>query len=530
MAIYRLQRFPSVCMHCLKPVDLQTNFTSINSYHDELHCTIEQKSAELFGVPGSNDMREIPAAVRNMLPNQICQECLLAMVAFHQYQSKLRCLMKFSVGLAHLLHSNADPLVELFGIHGRYLVQVLKSFNICRGKEEYITLEMLLQEVTGFDQYKNRDSEDSATSGEGRQSQSPYNSNDLFISEEYCEPRRPCVSQKMQKAGPNRNTEIERERKQLSNLKSDKAVVTDLKKRKSDKSVKNNATTTFIEGTSLCKCKYDFCDKIFTDLLSMKKHIRKDHKTFVCNICGSVRQFYSHYKHHMARHNTSTIFICEYCNAEYSTKQELINHLKVVHIVNPDEECTCNVCGVVCRGKYHFNRHMKSHNIERKFVCPVCSKAFKTSHHLRRHADVHQKLQYRCAMCDTSYGRRDKMRAHLEIVHNIQSYFVCVVCLATFDEDGLLQQHMERHRNPKMLECCTCLGVFLSEADLKDHCCITYQDSYLCCGRDFRYHSYYNKHMMVEHGIKCNVRVKPPKDKLLSQYRALRPAAKVRNC
>uniref|UniRef100_A0A182Q681 C2H2-type domain-containing protein n=1 Tax=Anopheles farauti TaxID=69004 RepID=A0A182Q681_9DIPT len=162
----------------------------------------------------------------------------------------------------------------------------------------------------------------------------------------------------------------------------------------------------------------------------------------------------------------------------------------------------------------------------RKFPCPECPLSFKTGYHLKRHhATIHQDQRFPCTVCNTSYGRREKLRAHMEIVHKIQSYFVCEVCLVSYESPDLLQRHITRHQNPKPLECGICLTPSVRASDgsfLTNHNCITYQNNYECCGKDFGYHYYYNRHMLTVHDIKMNARVKLPEGTLLSQFRAMR--------
>lgn len=107
----------------------------------------------------------------------------------------------------------------------------------------------------------------------------------------------------------------------------------------------------------------------------------------------------------------------------------------------------------------------------------------------------------------------------------IQSYFVCEICLVSYESEDLLQRHVYRHEHPKPLECATCLTPNARTSDGNysgNHICITYQNSYECCGKDFGYHYYYNRHMLTVHNIKTNARVKIPKGTLLSQFRAMR--------
>ncbi|XP_053674171.1 zinc finger protein 572-like [Anopheles nili] len=175
-----------------------------------------------------------------------------------------------------------------------------------------------------------------------------------------------------------------------------------------------------------------------------------------------------------------------------------------------------------------FSSKMQLESDVRKYPCPECPLSFKTGYHLKRHhATIHQDQRFPCNVCQTSYGRREKLRAHMELVHQIQSYFVCDICLVSYESSDLLQRHVYRHQHPKPLECGTCFTPSVRLADesySSNHICITYQDSYECCGKDFGFHYYYNRHMLTAHNIKTNARVKLPKGTLLSQFRALRSA------
>ncbi|EDS26700.1 conserved hypothetical protein [Culex quinquefasciatus] len=107
----------------------------------------------------------------------------------------------------------------------------------------------------------------------------------------------------------------------------------------------------------------------------------------------------------------------------------------------------------------------------------------------------------------------------------IQTYFVCDICLQSYNARDKLEEHKTHHENPKPLQCGVCLTAYVSQEEFNSHLCITYKDDYVCCERDFKYHFYYNKHMFLVHGLKTNVRVKPTQGLLLGQVRAMRKQA-----
>ena len=100
--------------------------------------------------------------------------------------------------------------------------------------------------------------------------------------------------------------------------------------------------------------------------------------------------------------------------------------------------------------------------------------------------------------------------------------FFCDVCVEWFDSPENLAVHMGRHRDPKELECPTCLVVFTT-AELKSaHLCISYRDDYVCCGEDLKFHKFYNNHMFIKHGTRTNVRVRMKPGQLFGTIRANR--------
>lgn len=57
----------------------------------------------------------------------------------------------------------------------------------------------------------------------------------------------------------------------------------------------------------------------------------------------------------------------------------------------------------------------------------------------------------------------------------VQTRFVCDVCVQAFDSQEKLDSHKARHASPKELECATCLVVFPSADRFDGHLCITYR-------------------------------------------------------
>uniref|UniRef100_A0A1Q3EXQ3 Putative c2h2-type zn-finger protein n=1 Tax=Culex tarsalis TaxID=7177 RepID=A0A1Q3EXQ3_CULTA len=266
------------------------------------------------------------------------------------------------------------------------------------------------------------------------------------------------------------------------------------------------------------------CDQEFETKKELDKHKRQEHRDYMCDTCGlSFEQKFA-LETHRKRHADVRQYKCDYCPMEYFTRPEMLLHTKQVHL--NAFEVKCPECSLSFKTKSTLNQHLKSHTNQRTHTCSVCGFGFKSYTHLNRHIkSVHQDVRYNCEHCEISYGRKDKLRMHMEKVHNIQTYFVCDICLQSYNARDKLEEHKTHHENPKPLQCGVCLAAYVTQEEFDTHLCITYKDNYICCERDFKYHFYYNKHMFLVHGLKTNVRVKPAQGLLLGQVRAMRKQA-----
>ncbi|KFB50776.1 AGAP005568-PA-like protein [Anopheles sinensis] len=262
------------------------------------------------------------------------------------------------------------------------------------------------------------------------------------------------------------------------------------------------------EGKTGHLCANPYCMKLFDTKEELKRHkIENTPHSYVCELCGTVLKHRASYDVHLERHVGITHFQCPYCSSTFFTHTETIAHVASMHLSEDREKCP--QCGAMFKSRKLLNQHLESHATERNYHCKDCQASFKSQHQLNRHVKtVHQDVRFNCEHCDASYGRRDKLRMHMEKFHQIQSFFVCTICVRSLPTKEALQEHLDRHSNPKDLECGTCLLVCLTPEAFEKHICITYQDDYVCCGRDFKNHFHYNRHM-ASHGIKVNARVRP---------------------
>ena len=65
------------------------------------------------------------------------------------------------------------------------------------------------------------------------------------------------------------------------------------------------------------------------------------------------------------------MFNCEICESNFSTKDSLRRHVKIVH--GEQKKFVCNVCSKTLRSKIDLNSHMKTiHEDKKCFICDSC--------------------------------------------------------------------------------------------------------------------------------------------------------------
>ncbi|XP_040162177.1 zinc finger protein 2-like [Anopheles arabiensis] len=575
MTVFNLLTFPNVCRACLQSV------------HPDQMETLDTHRPLLDGTIGTflQDITfRLPANVLPYLPGSVCIACLEVMEFFSKYRRKMHHLHEFLVALVRVKLGDELPLRELFESRTEQLELLFRDLDLCNATEAGV--EDLLQEYDQYmiasmkqddgDSNEQVDSlEDQIALAESVHLEElvPFEESAMVDEPVILEQLVPLDDPSEEEVTPDDNSIVEDEveeesipakqiekkkRKVIQTSKRSRlkielevdaekdATGTDDSEGEKEKSnldreryqcekcpYKSYHTVAFTmhtkkhqlnEGKVGYVCNNPFCLQLFGTVDELEQHKASNpHSRYRCEICGNELKHRVSLEVHMERHVGITRYECQYCSASFHTRTELTNHLAAIHISEDRAECV--QCGAVFTSKKLLKQHLESHTLVRKFGCAVCGRPFKTQHHLNRHVKaVHtEDARFQCEHCDASYTRRDKWRLHVESFHGIQTYFVCDICVRSFDTSEALQEHRHHHEHPKKLECGTCLIVCLTQESFDRHTCITYQEDYVCCGRDFKYHMLYNKHMM-SHGIKVNARVKPKTNLLLGQERAMRAA------
>lgn len=81
---------------------------------------------------------------------------------------------------------------------------------------------------------------------------------------------------------------------------------------------------------------------------------------------------------------SSKLFLCEFCNATFTSGMRLKEHTNIFHL-NKKYSYTCPICGKGFTRKYRFNDHVNAHNNIKAHTCPKCSRSFTQLTNLNTH-------------------------------------------------------------------------------------------------------------------------------------------------
>lgn len=159
--------------------------------------------------------------------------------------------------------------------------------------------------------------------------------------------------------------------------------------------------------------------------------IHSDLRQYICHICERTFHRKDHLKNHAKVHNpVKSLYACDRpgCGKEYSS---LINYRKHVAVhAAEDGNLECTICGLKFSTKEEIIFHLKVHagsrtvktEQDRKYRCDWCNRSFFTGKDVRRHMVVHTgKRDFLCQYCPQRFGRKDHLVRHIKKSHNSNS-------------------------------------------------------------------------------------------------------------
>lgn len=173
------------------------------------------------------------------------------------------------------------------------------------------------------------------------------------------------------------------------------------------------------------------CEKVFSEFLVLKKHIRGFHtnRSFPCTICDKVFPRADKLRLHMLRHSNKRDFMCDTCGRQFKRKDKLKEHIKRMHSADREEKDRQKAL----RPKASRFIPKVSPTEYHRFIykCHICLLGFKrrgmlVNHIAKRHPDLKPESvpelnlpilktqrDYYCQYCDKVYKSSSKRKSHI---------------------------------------------------------------------------------------------------------------------
>ena len=197
------------------------------------------------------------------------------------------------------------------------------------------------------------------------------------------------------------------------------------------------------------------------------KMLYKPGKTLKCVECDQLFEKHSEFVYHMAaQHDIKRPYRCSDCAKCYGTKVNLTQHIYDAHA--PRYEC--GICHKGFGQKAHLKEHCAIHLEERPFKCLQCTSSFKGRDNLTNHIRmVHQKeKRFHCEHCSKGFFHKGGLIIHLR-VHTGERPFQCTICGKAFSANAALTNHKRTHTGEKPYECSKCHKAFTRSDNMRRH-------------------------------------------------------------
>ena len=124
-------------------------------------------------------------------------------------------------------------------------------------------------------------------------------------------------------------------------------------------------------------------------------------------------------------------FECHECESLFDTIDQLRDHLMKNHLTGerfihhfadtvktPHTDQVCETCETIFSSKKELIRHVRSVHYLQKVLCTQCGKQFSRKSDLARHNKIGHEVQggqnYICGVCNTNFNRKDNLERHKE--------------------------------------------------------------------------------------------------------------------
>ena len=171
-----------------------------------------------------------------------------------------------------------------------------------------------------------------------------------------------------------------------------------------------------------------------------------DRKPYKCKMCDASYSLPQRYQEHLKEKHSDETWTCDVCAKNLPNKKSLQHHILRVH-TKGDSEKNCKVCGTYFERKAKLIDHMNIHKGLRPHECVKCNKHYSTRSQLLRHIRlVHVGVRkYACEYCDQRLKCKAELQDHIDAIHLKVKRHACNYCEQRFSCRANLYKHRKTH-------------------------------------------------------------------------------------
>lgn len=210
---------------------------------------------------------------------------------------------------------------------------------------------------------------------------------------------------------------------------------------------------------------------------------------------------------------------CNQCDLRFSSFEGFQAHLKS-HLEMLLRRQSCPQCNKEdFESQEALLQHLTVHytTTSTQYVCESCDKQFSSVDDLQKHLlDMHTFVLYHCTLCQEVFDSKVSIQVHLAVKHsNEKKLFRCTACAWDFRKESDLQIHVKHNHlgqrsglpgglgaGLKPRKCIFCGETFGTEVELQCHI-TTHSKKFTCrfCGKAFQAMSLLDRHLRDKHCI-----------------------------
>ncbi|XP_072946981.1 uncharacterized protein [Epargyreus clarus] len=184
------------------------------------------------------------------------------------------------------------------------------------------------------------------------------------------------------------------------------------------------------------RCKH--CEKLFTEVESLKFHIKIFHPTVPRTSDLSLEEL----------DEVPNDLKCEYCDKLFKVKQNVKKHIEYVHLGMLRYKCLD--CESIFTERRNLRKHIRLKHVNSKNFpkCNFCKKRFESAKAFQEHlenAHSYVTKTFPCELCSQSFESNDALEIHMKIEHTEQDeLFKCENCSLIVQGFELFEKHKEK--------------------------------------------------------------------------------------